>query len=671
MIKQRINIIKHNIIYKLSEFFRLNVIALRLNNVYKYNIFLLMFIFLCIISSIIFRSNVLIPYINNDASEIMVSLIKIITETTSPLKGMVVSNYYNIFISILGILSTIYALKLIFDIICRCIQAYKIIPEFIKWSNDKKDIKSIMTLYYLQNIFFILLSLWILYIILTKLNLVMDNIYIFIISFGIISSLIFINYYPLHDFNNPLLLERSKDYPFYIYLIIIIFLVFYMFVFPLIMINMINSEKFINYILKDSKEFNTVLKYIEPNYMNNSNRRLISNNTIDNSGNTIEIVDSENLEVSGNNSIINRDNRIQVIPRNAPPAGNGLQQTNITNHFTQFNVAPPVMQPTTPEGMLTQSTLPSEAMLSQPQLQSNNPFRQSSSTSIINSSILPQKSMDKINFVTNKFITLFNTTNKFNINEFIDKLDKLVKSTQFNTIERDHIKLNVLKLTINQLNNGEAVLPYYLIENTNKTNYNNYTSLNRQITSLCYHWKLENMLKIDNYYLNKEYIKMILNGSVHYCHDALSIIYPNHHYYNKGPRSKFINLYEFEYKLEQNNIYYQRIIEISPNLYNLENQPNLLYYMYPHNINENKWLYSHNILEYLTDSKVIIRIDVNNTLSYQSSLGHLIHLISTQPLNELVFNDSSSNKVLLIQYLMEQQLYLNSYYITNIDSLGY
>jgi hypothetical protein len=83
-----------------------------------------------------------------------------------------------------------------------------------------------------------------------------------------------------------------------------------MFAFHLIMINIINSDKFINFFKEyDLIHFNHYLKNTY-SYMDNSNRRLIYNNTIDNSGNTIEIVDSDNLEVSGNNSIINRDNRI-------------------------------------------------------------------------------------------------------------------------------------------------------------------------------------------------------------------------------------------------------------------------------------------------------------------------------------------------------------------------
>jgi hypothetical protein len=75
--------------------------------------------------------------------------------------------------------------------------------------------------------------------------------------------------------------------------------------------------------------------------------------------------------------------------------------------------------------------------------------------------------------------------------------------------------------------------------------------------------------------------------------------------------------------------------------------------MYLHNINENKLLYSNNICEYLTDSKVIIRVDVKKNLNYKSSLDYLINLIFKHPSNESVLNDSSSNKYLLIQYLRE------------------
>ena len=44
--------------------------------------------------------------------------------------------------------------------------------------------------------------------------------------------------------------------------------------------------------------------------------RILSNNTVDNSGNTMVIPDSNTLEVSGNKSINNRINNIQIIPKN-------------------------------------------------------------------------------------------------------------------------------------------------------------------------------------------------------------------------------------------------------------------------------------------------------------------------------------------------------------------
>jgi hypothetical protein len=142
------------------------------------------------------------------------------------------------------ILSTIYALKLIFDIIKRIIQSYKIIPEFKIWMRrDIKDIKSIITIYYLQNIFFILLSGWILFIILAKLNSFIEGIYFIIISLGVISSLVFLYCNPLTSFN---LISKNNlnDKSLWIYLLLLLFILFYMLILPLIIINIINTDKF-------------------------------------------------------------------------------------------------------------------------------------------------------------------------------------------------------------------------------------------------------------------------------------------------------------------------------------------------------------------------------------------------------------------------------------------
>jgi len=60
-----------------------------------------------------------------------------------------------------------------------------------------------------------------------------------------------------------------------------------------------------------------------------------------------------------------------------------------------------------------------------------------------------------------------------------------------------YIKINVLKLAFNY----DVIMQV----NTNTT-HKNY--IRRQIISLCYNWNLGDMLKIDNYYLNNEYIKL-------------------------------------------------------------------------------------------------------------------------------------------------------------------
>ena len=240
---------------KISVFFKLNIIALRLNYQYKYNIYLLIFILTCIISSIILRSNLFIIHSLNVAT--------------------IFSNYYNVFISILTLLCTLYSLKLIFDIMVRFIQAFKIIPEFIKmYNNEMKNIKSIISLYYIQNIFFILLSCWILFNIFIKLNTFIDGIYLFIIGLGIISSLVFIYYYPLTSFNFNV---NIKIYPIWVYLLFFTFILFYMLILPLLIMNIIHSDKF--HFFKQNDQYLDLCKHV--NYMDNYNNKNITVNTQD------------------------------------------------------------------------------------------------------------------------------------------------------------------------------------------------------------------------------------------------------------------------------------------------------------------------------------------------------------------------------------------------------
>src|SRR5215470_6519497 len=121
-----------------KSFLRLNFIAFRINKEYKLNIYLLLFIFICVLCSIIIRTNII--------NDILL---------------LYFDHYYvNIIMNILSIFAIIFCLRLIFGIVKRCLQAFGIIPKFISLYKTKSDnVKTIISLYYLQNIFFILLSL--------------------------------------------------------------------------------------------------------------------------------------------------------------------------------------------------------------------------------------------------------------------------------------------------------------------------------------------------------------------------------------------------------------------------------------------------------------------------------------------------------------------------------
>lgn len=383
----------------LSHFFKLNLKALKLYSlsIYKYNIHLLFFIFICVICSIILRSNlVIIPTVDN-----------ITFYTILPLKGLKVFNYYNIFISFLAIFSTIYSLKLICDIIFRCVAAYKIIPELIKWSKSLnstvpdlpqgkegcvKDMKSIMSLYYLQNVFFILLSCWILYILLSKLNLFMDGIYLFIITLGIIGSIIFIHYYPPFysdtaidsqrngRINSLMLNTAVKDYPIYIYLLFILFIIFYMFIFPLCVIKIINSDKFITYFSNNIYAYGSdknIKDYF--NYMDATTVPTVSQgdeSTPDSSSDQGIVIRNNNLikvAAVGGNVKITGNNKIEIL--GAPTVQNNTG--NIFNHYGFTQVVMQNIEPTTSQGdsvNITSPVLQTGVTIPSVEAQSSNPL---------------------------------------------------------------------------------------------------------------------------------------------------------------------------------------------------------------------------------------------------------------------------------------------------------
>jgi len=128
---------KERYLNKISKFFRLNLIALNINNFYKLNIYFLIFLFICIIASIIIRTHI----INKEMLDITNN------------------NIVLIIFNLLLFFTSLYSFKLIFDIINKLMQGYKVISEFIRlYKENVINIKSIITYYYIQNIFFILLS---------------------------------------------------------------------------------------------------------------------------------------------------------------------------------------------------------------------------------------------------------------------------------------------------------------------------------------------------------------------------------------------------------------------------------------------------------------------------------------------------------------------------------
>jgi hypothetical protein len=254
------------------------------------------------------------------------------------------------FIRILIFFSFIYCLKLLVFIIKRIIQAHIIIPEFIRLykQGNLDNIKSIIILYFIQNILFISLSSWILYITLTKLNLFIDNIYLYILVSGIISSLIFFYYYPIKSFN---INTNIKHYPIWIYLLLLFFIIFYMFIFPLIIVNIINSDKFI--LLKELYLKKIINSNLHNNMLPNPNKNnlLICNNnsysnnyeleynnllkslvsdfpSIENDEDIDTVINHNNINMINNNDNIDNNNN-----NNSNNNDNNNNNTNNNNNY--------------------------------------------------------------------------------------------------------------------------------------------------------------------------------------------------------------------------------------------------------------------------------------------------------------------------------------------------
>jgi hypothetical protein len=267
-----------NIKNNLTNFFKLNLISLKLNQTYKLNKSLIILLILGILSSIIVRSN----FINEELLNINNLSILILTK-------------------MLILFSILYSIKIIFDITGKIIQFFNIIHQFNIWYNENlRNIIPIITYFILQNIFIISLSSLIFYNINIKLNLFIEDIYLYIIFIGSLSSIFFYYYYPLNKFK----IHNLKEQSLLNYFLFVIFIFLYVFILPLLIINVINNDTFMN--IKE-EYFKYAVKIVGPNYMDqpSSSIRIINNNKID-------VPNANNLEISGNNIITVRDSNNQV-----------------------------------------------------------------------------------------------------------------------------------------------------------------------------------------------------------------------------------------------------------------------------------------------------------------------------------------------------------------------
>jgi hypothetical protein len=305
----------NNTILLIKNIFKWNIISLKLNGENPYNLYFFIFILIGVLSSLIIRSSFISLDMLNSNNEIIIMIIKL-----------------------LFLFTILYAIKLILDILKRGIQAFKIIPDFIYWyRQDVKDIKQIITSYYILNIFLILLSSYILYHIILKLNVFIENVYLYIIVGGILSSFVFFNYYPINKFY---LNTNVKEYSLYVYLLLIFFIMFYLFILPFIFIKVINSDKML---LFKNDFIKQCLNNIECNMSNpDSNRRVINN--LNNNRNTISIPDSDNLNIS--NNISGNTNAIEIRNNN---------QVNLTVNHNNYSITSNAHVQSQSNPLLTQS----------------------------------------------------------------------------------------------------------------------------------------------------------------------------------------------------------------------------------------------------------------------------------------------------------------------------
>lgn len=262
----------------MQKFFHLNLMALRIYNSYKLNMYMLLLLFICIISSIIFRSPAAI-------------------------------NLLPVLYPLILMFTIIYSIKLISDLIIRIIQVY-LINDKTDNEASHNDVKSIIKYYYTQNLLFTLLSLWILYLIFSRSPHTDITIYLLIIYFGMLTSIYLICSFPNLLTFNKITQCGAQEYSLLFYSLILFFILFYIFLFPLCIIKIMNSESFINLI---NKYNNDLLKncycLMDSNAARNGDNRNI--NRIDTGNNIIRTTVSNEGGIT-ENSIVTSNNLIEV-----------------------------------------------------------------------------------------------------------------------------------------------------------------------------------------------------------------------------------------------------------------------------------------------------------------------------------------------------------------------
>lgn len=264
-------------------------------------------------------------------------------------------------------LSLIYVTILIIRLLKRIFYSYKNVYQFIiYYKNGTKDIKTIMSFYYFQNILFISLSLFIIYNILNKLYYLLNeniNLTIFILTSVIFMIILVYNLFLIvKDFKYVNLLSNktlNNKFTFILLLIILIDLC-YIFIFPLFIFNLLNYDKLLLFIenLDYFKANNIKLKayYMFPhnnfkgkakelsntvNITSNNNQVITANATtsvtIGNSGNVINVGKSELDNIKPKASTSKLVDNTDVDSGKVEDKSDKNTTNHITNNYFTFN----------------------------------------------------------------------------------------------------------------------------------------------------------------------------------------------------------------------------------------------------------------------------------------------------------------------------------------------